>query len=53
MSQYSSLKGTEIETVYVGYSELSGSPCVSVKINGPGNLLEQSKSYFLTAFGHL
>ena len=53
MSQYSSLKGTEIETVYAGYSELAGSPFVRVKINGSGNLLDKLKLYFVTAFGHL
>jgi len=29
------------QTVYGGYSELAGSPFVSVKINGLGNFLEQ------------
>ena len=37
-SLYSSLEG---QTAYGGYSELSGSPFVSVKINGLGNVLGQ------------
>ena len=35
------------------YSELAGSPLVSVKINGLGNVLEHSKLYCLTALGNL
>jgi len=41
------------ERVKVGYSELAGVLFVSVKINGLGNFLEQSKLCTLTAFGHL
>ena len=42
MSLYSSLDGseTERETVLVGYSDLSGSLFVTVKINGLGKFLE-------------
>jgi len=42
MSLYSSLDGSETkrETVWVGYSDLAGSPFVSVKINVLGIFLE-------------
>jgi hypothetical protein len=36
-----------------GYNELASALFVSVKINGLGNFLEESKLYILTAFGHL
>jgi len=39
-SLYSSLQGQR-QTVYSGYSELAGSPFVSVKIDGLGKFLEQ------------
>jgi len=39
-SLYSSLK-VKGQTFYGGYSELAGSPFVSVKIDGLGNFLEQ------------
>ena len=39
-SLFISLKGQR-QTVYGGYSELAGSPLVSVKINGLGKFLEQ------------
>jgi len=42
----------EREGVNEGYSELAGSPIVSVKINGLGNFLEQSQ-YTLTVFKRL
>jgi hypothetical protein len=35
------------------YSKVECSPFVSVKINGLGKFLEQSKIYTLTAFGRL
>jgi hypothetical protein len=35
------------------YNKVACSPFVSVKINGLGNFLEQSKFYTLTAFGRL
>jgi hypothetical protein len=37
-SLYSSL---QVQTVYGGYSELAGSPSVSVKIDGLRNILAQ------------
>ena len=49
MSLYSNLE----RRVYGGYSELAGLPFVSVKINGLGNFLKESKLYSLRAFGHL
>jgi hypothetical protein len=45
MSLYSILKGTERERAKVGYIELAGLLFVSIKINGLGNFLEQSKLY--------
>ena len=39
-SLYSSLEGQR-QAVYGRYSELAGSPLLSVKINGLGNFLEQ------------
>jgi len=39
--------------VYGAYSELAGSPFISVKINGLWNFLEQLTLYTSTAFGHL
>jgi hypothetical protein len=39
-SMYSILR-TRIETFYDGYSELAGSPFVSVKTDGLGKYLEQ------------
>jgi hypothetical protein len=55
-SLYSNLERIEREreTVYGRYSELAGLPfVVSVKINGLGNFLKESKLYTLTVFGHL
>jgi len=48
---YRGQRERERERVKVGYSELAGVLFVSVKINGLGNFLEQSKLYTLTAFG--
>ena len=52
-SLYSSLGKTEREIVYGAYSELAGSPFISVKLNGLGNFLEQLTLYTSTAFDHL